>query len=50
MLDMLDLKRPAFITPPKLRVPLYNAKAEAVLCSITGPGTIPRPGSVQHHH
>ena len=46
MLDMLDLKRPAFIRPPKLADPLYNADANAVLCSILGPGTIPPPGSV----
>jgi phospholipase C len=46
MLDMLDLKRPAFIKPPKLADPLYNTDANAVLCSILGPGTIPPPGSV----
>jgi hypothetical protein len=46
MLDMLDLKRPAFIRPPKLADPLYNTDANAVLCSILGPGTIPPPGSV----
>ncbi len=46
MLDMLDLKRPAFIKPPKLAKPLYHTDAEAVLCTITGPGTIPPPGSI----
>jgi len=46
MLDMLDLGRPAFIRPPKLADPLYNTDANAVLCSILGPGTIPPPGSV----
>ena len=44
--DMLDLKRPAFIKPPKLADPLYDTEANAVLCSILGPGTIPPPGSV----
>jgi len=46
MLDMLNLKRPAFIKPPKLADPLYATDASAVLCSILGPGTIPPPGSV----
>ena len=46
MLDMVDLKRPAFIKPPKLAAPLYDTDADAVLCSILGPGTIPPPGSV----
>jgi phospholipase C len=46
MLDMLDLKRPAFVRPPKLADPLYNTDANAVLCSILGPGTIPPPGSI----
>jgi hypothetical protein len=36
----------AFIKPPKLAAPLYNTDANAVLCSILGPGTIPPPGSV----
>jgi phospholipase C len=46
MLDMVDLKRPAFIKPPRLAAPLYDTDANAVLCSILGPGTIPPPGSV----
>ncbi len=46
MLDMLDFSRPAFINPPKLASPLYNTDSQAVLCTITGPGTIPPPGSV----
>jgi phospholipase C len=46
MLDMLDLKKPAFITPPKLADPLYNSDVDALICSLTGPGTIPPPGSV----
>jgi phospholipase C len=48
MLDMLDFSRPAFIKPPKLASPLYNTDSQAVLCTITGPGTIPPPGSVTH--
>ena len=47
MLDMLDLRRPAFITPPELDRPLYSTDAMAVICTITGPGTIPPPGSVK---
>jgi phospholipase C len=47
MLDMLDLRNPAFITPPALRHPLYTTKPMAVICSITGPGTIPPPGSIE---
>ncbi len=46
MLDMLDLRRPAFIKPPELAKPLYDTNADAVICTITGPGTIPPPGSV----
>jgi phospholipase C len=46
MLDMLDLRHPAFIEPPTLAEPLYNTDADAVICSLTGPGTIPPPGSV----
>jgi phospholipase C len=49
MLDMLDLKRPAFLDPPKLARPLYSTDAQAVLCTITGPGTIPPQGSVTSH-
>jgi phospholipase C len=46
MLDMLDLKRPAFLRPPKLHRPLYEVSSEAVLCTFTGPGTIPPPHSI----
>ena len=49
MLDMLDFKRPSFIEPPKLTRPLYNTDRLAVLCTVTGPGTIPPPGSVTGH-
>jgi phospholipase C len=46
MLDMLDLKTPAFLHPPKLARPLLETDPEADACTITGPGTIPPPGSV----
>jgi hypothetical protein len=46
MLDMLDLHRPAFATPPKLAQPLAAAAPSALTCSVTGPGTIPPPGSI----
>jgi phospholipase C len=46
MLDMLDLHRPSFATPPKLAQPLAVADPSALTCSVTGPGTIPPPGSV----
>ena len=46
MLDMLDLTTPAFLHPPKLARPLLDTHPEAEACTITGPGTIPPPGSV----
>lgn len=46
MLDMLDLTRPAFADPPALVPPLLDARPEALACDLTGPGTIPPPGSV----
>ena len=46
MLDMLDLSQPAFKQPPKLAKPLVNTDPGALLCSVTGPGTIPPAGSV----
>jgi phospholipase C len=46
MLDMLDLTRPAFATPPRLARPLLDTDPGALACSISGPGTIPPPGSV----
>jgi phospholipase C len=47
MLDMLDLQQPAFRTAPTLAQPFLNADPlKALACEITGPGTIPPPGSV----
>jgi phospholipase C len=46
MLDMLDLTSPGFLKPPTLAQPLYYTDSQAVLCTITGPGTIPPPNSV----
>ncbi len=46
MLDMLDFRTPAFLHPPKLARPLLDVDPGARACSITGPGTIPPPGSV----
>jgi phospholipase C len=42
MLDMLDLRCPSFATPPRLAV----TDPSSLSCSVTGPGTIPPPGSV----
>ena len=53
MLDLLDLRRPAFLRPPKLAEPLLGTDPGALSCSTSGPGTIPPPGSVtpppRHH-
>jgi phospholipase C len=53
MLDMLDLRHPAFLTPPALAQPLLAVDPGALACNTSGPGTIPPPGSVtpphQHH-
>jgi len=46
MLDMLDLRRPSFAEPPELDQPLAVSDPSALSCSVTGPGTIPPPGSV----
>ncbi len=46
MLDMLDLRRPSFATPPRLAPPLAVTDPSSLSCSVTGPGTIPPPGSV----
>ena len=46
MLDLLDLTAPAFRTPPALSPPLLSTDRAALICSLTGPGTIPPPGSV----
>jgi phospholipase C len=46
MLDMLDLKTPAFAKPPKLAKPLLSVDPAALSCNVNGPGVIPPPGSV----
>ncbi len=47
MLDMLDLSRPAFLTPPELSQPLLNSDPLKTLeCEVMGPGTIPPAGSI----
>jgi hypothetical protein len=46
MLDMLDLRRPAFRTPPQLARPLLDTDPGSLTCLKTGPGTIPPPGSI----
>jgi phospholipase C len=46
MLDMLDLTKPAFLTPPKLSKPLVDTDPNALACNTSGPGTIPPAGSV----
>ena len=44
-LDMLDFRRP-FAEPPPLAQPLTNTGPGSLTCSVTGPGTIPPPGSI----
>ena len=46
MLDMLDLKNPAFRTPPKLARPLLDTDKGSLKCLKSGPGVIPPPGSI----
>src|SRR5215472_7499869 len=47
MLDMLDLRQPAFLRAPALAQPFLAADPlKALACEITGPGTIPPEGSV----
>lgn len=46
MLDMLDLSKPTFRKPPALAKPLLDTDPGALACTLTGPGTIPPPGSV----
>ncbi|MGN6795590.1 MAG: alkaline phosphatase family protein, partial [Streptosporangiaceae bacterium] len=46
MLDMLDLTQPHFKHPPTLANPLLEDNLGALECIVTGPGTIPPPGSV----
>jgi len=45
-LDMLDFSRAAFATPPVLAQPLLDTDPSALACNVSGPGTIPPPGSV----
>ena len=45
-LDMLDLRRPSFAEPPPLAQPLTDTDSSSLACSVTGPGTIPPPGSI----
>jgi Phosphoesterase family len=46
LLDLIDLRRPAFAHPPSLAKPLLDTGPGALACNVTGPGTIPPPGSV----
>jgi phospholipase C len=46
MLDMLELRYPAFMEPPKLAQPLVDTDPNCLACSTSGPGQIPPPGSV----
>jgi phospholipase C len=46
LLDMVDLRFPAFLEPPHLAQPLLDTDPGSLACSTTGPGTIPPPGSV----
>jgi phospholipase C len=46
MLDMLELRRPAFLNPPPLAQPLVETDPGALACNTSGPGTIPLAGSV----
>jgi phospholipase C len=46
MLDMLDLRRPAFAEPPALARPLLESDPASLSCDVSGPGVIPPPGSV----
>ncbi len=46
MLDMLDLRHPHFLEPPDLAQPLVDVDPTALACDVSGPGTIPPPGSV----
>ena len=50
MLDMIDLRCPAFLQPPPLAQPLLDTNPNARACDVTGPGTIPPPGSVTPPH
>jgi phospholipase C len=46
LLDMVDLRCPAFLEPPQLAQPLLDTDPGSLSCSVSGPGTIPPPGSV----
>ena len=46
LLDMIDLRFPAFLRPPPLARPLLYTDPASLACSVSGPGTIPPPGSV----
>ncbi|HZR54170.1 MAG TPA: alkaline phosphatase family protein [Streptosporangiaceae bacterium] len=46
MLDMLDLRFPFFRRPPRLANPLQETDPASLACNVSGPGTIPPPGSV----
>ena len=43
---MIDLRFPAFRHPPRLAQPLLDTDPGSLACSVSGPGTIPPPGSV----
>jgi hypothetical protein len=43
---MIDLRHPAFLNPPRLAEPLVDVDPSALACNVSGPGTIPPPGSV----
>jgi phospholipase C len=46
LLDLVDLRRPSFRRPPDLAPPLLETDPGALACNVSGPGTIPPPGSV----
>jgi hypothetical protein len=46
MLDMLDLSRASFAKPPTLAKPLADTDSHTLAFHVSGPGTIPPPGSV----
>jgi phospholipase C len=46
LLDLIDLRFPAFLRPPQLAQPLLDTDPASLACDVTGPGVIPPPGSV----
>jgi phospholipase C len=46
LLDMVDLRHPAFLRPPRLAKPLLDTDPSSQKCSVTGPGHIRPPGSI----